>query len=119
VELLPLYDANAPIACTLSAVEKDGRLELFVRMRSAMTRVERTEYGLLLHFPPEPMLEQQLREFSIAEKSCCQFWGFAVEAAPQTLILRWDGPPSAGLVLDRLAALFAGDVPGAALKGLL
>ena len=120
--LLPLYDETATVSCTLSPEELPGRLATIERLRTDLTRLERTEHGLLLHFPPSAGLEAELRQFALDEKRCCQFWGFEVLAdgpSDDGLALRWDGPPTAAELVDRLEAFFEGDDPADTLAGLL
>lgn len=118
MKLIPLYDETAPVACTISEDEIPGRIELVQRMRSNLERVERTDHGMLLHFEVRPDIEADLRRFAVDEKRCCEFWGFDVLSA-EGLTLRWDAPPSAGELIDRLHAFFTGDEPTSALAGLL
>ena len=106
---IPLYDETAPIACTLSDDEIPARLELFGRLRTNLVALERTEHGLLLRFPPRPDIAADLRGFAVDEKRCCSFWGFDVIDGDGELALRWDGPPAAAEILDRLEAFFNGD----------
>lgn len=87
-------------------------------MRTTLTSLERTEHGLLLHFPFCSDVEAELRRFAADEKRCCQFWGFEVLSGDD-LTLRWDAPPSAGDLVDELEAFFRGDAPASALAGLL
>jgi hypothetical protein len=82
-----------------------------------MERLERTEHGLLLHFPPAA--EAEVRRFAVDEKRCCQFWGFEVGSRSGELTLQWDGPPDAADLLDQLHAYFLGDQPLAVVTGLL
>jgi hypothetical protein len=118
-KLLPLYDDSAPIACTIGAEEIPDRIAIVERMRAATTSLERTETGLLLQFPREPEIEADVRRFVVDEKRCCQFWGFAVIEGDDEIVLRWDGPPSAGELLDRLDALMRSDDPVESIQGLL
>lgn len=115
---LPLYDEAAPIACTIRPEEVAERLAVIERMRADHERSERTAHGLLLHFPPREEVETYLGRFAVDEKRCCAFWGFAVEHEGG-LALRWDGPPAATDLVDRLEAFFAGDGPLTLLDGLL
>ena len=117
-ELIPIYDATAPIACTITAAEIPERIELIDRLRTTLTSLERTERGMLLHFPAGSGIEADLRRFAVDEKRCCQFWGFEVLAGDD-LTLRWDAPPSAGDLVDQLEAFFRGDAPASALAALL
>ncbi len=117
--IIPIYDDTAAISCTISPDEIPGRLATIERMRTHLTRFERTEHGLLLHFPPRDDIERDLRQFALDEKRCCQFWGFDVTADATALALRWDGPPTADELVDRLEAFFTGDDPATSLAALL
>ena len=116
---IPLYDASAPVACSIAPEEIPGRIATIERMRAELERLERTEHGLLLHFPADrPDLEADLRAFAVDEKRCCQFWGFAVTTP--ALALRWDGPPTAAELLAQLERFFLDpDEPIDFLAGLL
>jgi hypothetical protein len=116
---IPIYDATAPISCTASSDEIPRRLELVERMRTTLTRIERTEHGMLLHFPNRPEIEADLRRFAVDEKRCCQFWGFEVRSEPAGLTLRWDAPPALDAVIDDLVSALEGDEPITAFSGLL
>jgi hypothetical protein len=115
---IPIYDATAPIVCTLSAGEVQERRDLLEWLRTNLAGIDRTEHGMLLHFPAGEHIEGQLQHFATAEKRCCRFWGFAVEQRASTMSLRWDAPPAADELVDRLLAYFLGD-PDADLSGLL
>ena len=117
--LLPLHDETAPIACSLTPDEIPARLATIDRIRHGHDHLERTDHGLRLHFPPDAELEAELRQFALDEKRCCQFWGFDVHAEDGELALRWDGPPAAAELLDRLEAFFLGDEPVEVLADLL
>jgi hypothetical protein len=116
---LPIYDATAPIACTIGEDEVQERIELFERLRTEHVRLDHTEHGVLLHFPVRADLEADLRRFAVAEKACCGFWGFEIERAGADLTLRWEAPPAAGEVVQRLVAYLDGDEPLTELTGLL
>jgi hypothetical protein len=116
---VPIYDASAPIACTIGNHEIPERIELVERMRANLRAIERTSDGLLLHFPPTADIDADIRRFTIDEKRCCQFWGFTVKVDDRELSLRWDGPPATRALLDRLHAYFIGTEPLRDLAGLL
>ena len=118
-KLIPIYDDTAPIACTISNAEIPERIELIERMRAAMTSIDRTPTGLLLHFPGDDAIRADLADFAVDEKRCCQFWGFAVTDEPAGVALRWDGPPAVDDLLDRLETFFTTGAPLTALDGLL
>jgi hypothetical protein len=116
---LPIYDTTAPIQCTIDPGDIADRIELLERLRNRLIAVERTAHGLLLRFPPGPGIEADVRGFAVDEKQCCRFWGFDVSASEQTLTLRWDGPPAANDILDRLLESLRGDDPISEIAGLL
>ena len=105
----PLYDADAPIVCTIDGGEVRERIGQLAHLRTNVQRLERTEHGLLLHFAADPGLEADLRRFTVAEKACCGFWGFDVIASPTELTLRWDAPPAADAIVEELVAYLRGD----------
>lgn len=116
---LPLYDAEAAIACTISDDEKPGRADSLLQMKSALPSLERTPDGMVLHFPSDAEIEQTLRQFAIDEKRCCEFWGFAVESSAEGVSLRWDAPPEAMSLIDGLEEFFTSDKSLSELAGLV
>ena len=119
MDLIPLYDDTKPITCTAGAEEIPQRIEQVEHMREHLDRIERTPYGLLLHFPDRDEIDANLRRFVTDEKRCCQFWGFDIERDRGELRLRWDGPPTVNDSFDQLLALFHSDLPITAFSGLL
>jgi hypothetical protein len=117
--LLPLHDDAAPVVCTIGEDEKADRIAVMDRMRAAMTALERTDTGLLLQFPRRADIEADVRRFALDEKRCCQFWGFAVVDGDDELVLRWDGPETAGPLLDTLEAVLRSDERIERIEGLL
>lgn len=105
---IPIYDATAPVACTIASTEIPARIELVARMRTNVSAVDRSEHGMVLHFADGAAVEADVRQFAIDEKRCCQFWGFEV-LDDDGLALRWEGPPSARALLDQLEAYFRGE----------
>lgn len=118
-KLIPIYDETAPVACTIADTEIPERIALIERMRAAMTALDRTSTGLLLHFPDDQVVRADLATFAVDEKRCCQFWGFAITDEPAGVALRWDGPPAVDDLLDQLETFFTTDMPISALAGLL
>ena len=116
---LPLYDADAEIACTIDASEVSDRVAVFERMRTNLKQLERTADGMALHFDPDPAIEDDLRRFVVDEKRCCQFFGFAVDATGDDLKLQWDAPPDAQPMIDHIARALQSDEPITRLSGLL
>ena len=118
-KLIPIYDDSAPIACTIAGDEVPDRIAVLERMRAALTSLDRTATGLVLHFPDDGAVRADLEAFAVDEKRCCSFWGFEVLDEAGGVALRWDGPPAAGDLLQRLEAFLTGDEPLASLDGLL
>jgi len=118
-EPLPRDDETAPIVCTLGAGEVQERIALFERLRDEHVQLDRTAHGVLLRFPARPGLDGELRHFAEAEKGCCAFWGFEIRRSGDHLTLRWEAPPAAGDVVDRLVAYLEGDEPLTEMSGLL
>lgn len=118
-KLIPIYDDTAPIACTITNAEIPERVALVERMRAAMTSIDRTPTGLLLHFPDDDAVRADLATFAVDEKRCFQFWGFAITDEATGVALRWDGPPSVAELLDGLETFFTTDAPVSTLDGLL
>jgi hypothetical protein len=116
----PIYDPTAPITCTIGSDDIPERIELVERMRQNLERLERTQHGLLLHFPDRPDIQGDLSRFAVDEKRCCQFWGFAVDNTDDgDLTLRWDAPPAANELVAKIDAYFDGDEPLTSISGLL
>jgi hypothetical protein len=114
-----VYDATAPIVCPADGDEVAKRIAQVERMRAALDHIDRTEHGLLLRFPNEPVIEADVRRFAVDEKRCCQFWGFDIDTTPDEITLRWDGPPDVAVFLERLHAYFLGGEPISTVTGLL
>jgi hypothetical protein len=108
---IPIYDDTVPIACTASSDELPIRIEQIERLREHLTRVERTHDGILLHLPDHPDVSAEVVRFTVEEKACCAFWGFAVTTADDSITLCWDGPPAAKDLFQELVAFFEGDQP--------
>jgi len=119
VTKIPIHDATAPIVCTIGDHEIADRIELIERLRHHLRRVDRTERGMLLHFVNDVDVDADLRRFALDEKRCCQFWGFAIESVNDELTLRWEGPPDADALIDRVLAYLRGDQPLSSIDGLL
>ena len=113
---IPLYDATAPIVCTIDAAEIPMRRELIDRIRTSVLALARTPDGFVLQLPSEA--EVDARAFAIEEKRCCGFWGFDVTTNGDTVELRWDGPPEVAALVDQLAAYFRGEADLGAITGL-
>jgi DNA-binding transcriptional MerR regulator len=119
VNAIPIHDDSSPLTCTATDRELHERIETIERLHEHLVGVDRTEHGLVLHFPHREDLETEVRRFAVDEKGCCRFWGFAVDVDDDGLHLRWDGPPAVRELMDRLHAYFEGDEPVTAVDGLL
>lgn len=119
VNPIPIYDDTVGVACTAGSDELPVRIEQVERLRGHLIRFERTADGLLLHFPNSPEVEAEVASFTVEEKACCAFWGFAVSTSDDELALRWEGPPSVEDLFDELVAFFESDRPLTAFAGLL
>jgi DNA-binding transcriptional MerR regulator len=106
---MALDHATAPIVCTLTAGEVQERRQLLEWLRANLSEVDRTEHGMLLHFPAGEGMEERLRHFARVEQQCCRFWGFAVDGGPDGTTLRWEAPPAADDVVEGLLAWFRHD----------
>ena len=119
MNLIPIYDATAPIVCTADSEEVPKRIEQIEWMRERLDQIERTENGLLLHFPNDRAMDAALRQFAVDEKGCCQFWGFNIETEQSQITLQWDGPPDVADFMNKLHEWFLGNEPLTADTGLL
>lgn len=109
--MTPLYDDRAPIACAASAEALPVRIDQIERLRTRLSRVDRTPDGILLWFPNHPGIQTELSSFTVEEKGCCAFWGFAVTTEGGEVVLRWEGPPTVQGFFEELVALFESDDP--------
>ncbi|HUQ39795.1 MAG TPA: hypothetical protein VM030_06535 [Acidimicrobiales bacterium] len=116
---VPLYDPGAAVACSLDDADVPARMATIERLRHAAASIDRTEHGLVLRFGPGGGVDDEVARFARDEKRCCGFFGFAVDREGDDLVLRWDVPPTAGPVLDRLVAYFSGTGDIEDLRGLL
>jgi hypothetical protein len=83
--------APAPIACSLDAAQRPGRVDDWNRLLARVVEREPQGDGLRLHFPSEAGLAGEIATLAAAEQACCAFLEFS---------LHLNG---AGIVLDVLA----------------
>jgi hypothetical protein len=119
MKLIPLYDATAPITCTIKPDEIAARIEVIERMRTNLSRLDHTDHGLVLRFSNRANIVEDVHRFAIDEKRCCQFWGFAIDSTDNEMTLRWDAPPAASELLATIAAYLQGNQPVTAISELL
>lgn len=115
---LSQVDPTAQIACTLPINEASGRIDsLQALVGDRLVRIEREPDRLRITIDraADADLEHDVLAWAEAEKGCCAFLGFAVEARPQTVALEIAAPPDAGPTLDAIEWMFrAADRVGAA-----
>jgi hypothetical protein len=94
-----------PIACSLSANDRELRAELIARLSAdALVARRREGRSLVLGFLPGADVERRVREWAALEAECCPFLTMTVEAGDALLTLRIDGPPEAGSIIDAFLA---------------
>jgi hypothetical protein len=119
VPRIPIHDEGAPIACTAAGAGLEARMRAVEGLRARLVSVDRTEAGILVHFPSDAEVELEVLRFAGEEQACCGFFGFEVAATSAAVVLRWEGPTDAAPIFDGLRAFLAGDEPITALSGLL
>ena len=119
VESIPIYDDTVPISCTIDRTDIPERIALIERLRAHLVAIDRTEHGMLLRFPYQRDVADDVRRFTVDEKRCCSFWGFDVTTTDDKIALRWDAPPAAGDLVAQLVAYFEGNGALTAIEGLL
>jgi hypothetical protein len=112
----PLYDPTKPIACTIDAADIPEHVARLERIRSQLTRIDRTAFGVVLVLPDSDSNASDVEQLAVEEKRCCEFWGFQLVRAGGVM-LRWDGPPEATAWMDALVEYFEGRTPIGGLFG--
>jgi hypothetical protein len=92
-----------PIACTLTGASLEERAE-WLRRLGAAALIEGVRRGDRLELRFRPEAAGDVRELVRAERECCPFLEFGVEAGERQVDLVVAGPPEAGPVLDALLA---------------
>lgn len=115
---LPLYDPNAPIACSIQTDDLPDHISVLDQIRQAANDVSRTAHGVRITLPPSPGHRTLLQRFVEVESRCCPFWGIELQEGDD-LVLRWDGPPETSDFMDRLVDHLRGDAPLGALVGAI
>ena len=94
---------DAPIACSLDAVDFKGRLEeLSALSQSALLSARRDDLVLHLRYAAEA--EQHVRRMVEREQECCTFLEFAFLAGSDGVALRITAPEKAR---DAIAEIYA------------
>jgi len=104
-----LRPAAAPLACTLDAGARTGRLAEFTELfDQALVARDRTVAGIRFRFAAQPGVEATVRDLARREQQCCGFFSFTVTTAGGEVL--WDAAvddPAARPLLDELL-----DLPG-------
>ena len=96
---------SVPIACTLTPDELAARRrELLPGLAARAERIERIADGVRLLFAPAPDLLATIAGVIEAERQCCKFLGFALNAEPNDgpIALIITAPPAAQGILAEL-----------------
>jgi hypothetical protein len=86
---------NSPIACSLTTVElRDREATLLARFRSAILETEELQDGYAFRLPGDCEWIGLIAELIVAERECCPFLAFEVDALPNmgSVIVRMKGP---------------------------
>ena len=97
---------------TIGDDEVDDRRRRHRAVALAATSVERTGTALLLRFPGDRADVHADVRGSSSTSSAAAVLSFVVVEEATSSFLRWDGPPEAGALLDRLDVLLRSDEPG-------
>jgi DNA-binding transcriptional MerR regulator len=101
----PPAEMRAPVACTLDAAERSGRLDAWDELLTEVTGRERLDGGVRLTFPPSPVLAGRLGELAAREQACCAFFTFALRLDADGLRFDVTAPEdAAGVVADLFGA---------------
>src|SRR5437016_2473548 len=98
----PNASQSEPLACTLSAVERQARRAWIGGLSEYLLSRAPTTDGALLRFRASPETEQQLRALVAAEARCCPFLDFELSSNESTLELTIRGPNDARVIIDEL-----------------
>jgi hypothetical protein len=105
---------EAPVACALSAEDRQERFREFAELgAAALLEAERTADGARLRLRDGPGVRSALSRLIEAERSCCSFLEFTVDAGGSDLVVEVSGPPAAGPLIDRLFLPVAAARPSA------
>ncbi|OUS97718.1 MerR family transcriptional regulator [Rhodococcus sp. NCIMB 12038] len=93
---------DAPVVCTLGSGEYDERARQWRQVLSAATGREEIDGGLRVWFPSDPDLVAEVARLAAAEQSCCAFFDFTMQLAPDRLTVTVRAPAAAGDLLSEL-----------------
>jgi len=96
---------NVPLACQLTDLEFRARRDgLLAVVRGMVVSARWQPNGLALEFPPSTRALEPLLELVAAERTCCPFLHFQLEAGPADAPTRLTitGPPGSRAFLETL-----------------
>lgn len=92
--------------CTLDSEGQEKRIGEFAELASvALVEAVRTPHGARLLLRNDDSVHSSLWRLIEAERRCCSFLEFSVEAGDRGLLVEVSGPPSARPLIDRLVDL--------------
>src|SRR4029453_3571449 len=98
----PAAEMRVPVACTLDAAERSGRLDAWGELLTEVTGRERLDAGVRLTFPPSPVLAGRLGELAAREQACWWFFTFALRLDADGLRFDVTAPEDAAGVVAEL-----------------
>ncbi len=91
------------IACSLSPEAQERRFADFADLsRRALLGADRTPHGARIRLRNTDTVHAAVRRLIEAERECCSFLEFGVEATDDHLLIDVSGPPHARALIDRL-----------------
>ena len=95
--------ADTPNTCSLDSAGQEKRFGEFAELASvALVEAVRTPHGARLLLRHDDSVQASLWRLIEAERRCCSFLEFRVEAGDSGLRVEVSGPPSARTLIDRL-----------------
>jgi hypothetical protein len=89
-KLYPVTERSKAIPCGLSEPESDQRAEAWLALRPLVRSRARTAGGFTVVFDPEA--RQRVEQLADAERSCCGWATWSVQAHPEHAVLEVTGP---------------------------
>jgi DNA-binding transcriptional MerR regulator len=86
---------QAPIVCTLAAIDQPARAEEWSQLLDAATSTQEVPGGVRLRFVPDPALAGRIAELAAREQQCCRFFDFILTLAPDETVLEVRAPAGA------------------------
>jgi hypothetical protein len=93
------------IACTLGSREEiESRLIEWRDVVGLVVDREKTETGMRLTFPADPVVAAAIARLAVLEQRCCAFFSFTIEVRAGGLVLDVSAPENAGDLVEGLLA---------------